>query len=562
MSASDSTLSGRPDIRRTRPLHYILVLSGAVIVVFVAARIAEIAKLQVAFFDDAYYYVILAQHFHEYGFFSFDGIYPTNGFHPLWGWILTALAGLFDGGLDQSQWIAVLAGLQTALVAATAILLAVLAAFALRRGREGDLTMAFGVTGLIFFLLCPAVSWRYLGGMESALVALLLTVTLMALWRGWLGLLAISMALLVLSRLDTLFFVVVPILVYLLATRHLSLRRMVAIALPTMLLTGGYLAANHIQFGHLKPISGALKSSFPVPNFQPSVFLDPVARLRELGGTVDIMKFFLDANLTALTGFVILLAAVLSLMRGERSDRTFDLFLLVVSFFLLMNFSLFQKWLKPIPPWYHAVAAIPVMLLLFRVLWQAAVALSGAQRALSWGLGLLLGAAGLWNGEHLFGALAAERRDAGNAFVDCILENTDATDLLAGTDIGTLSFQSGRNAVNLDGLVNTFAYQDRLAAGEFASYLRDVGADVLVVTVWDGPQDHWLRGTEPMYLARIAPDVVSGTSYETYNYYVYSYLHNVFSDRLTLTPGQEICRSERSKEGTADVVAIAFRLEN
>src|SRR5665213_3942255 len=34
--------------------------------------------------DDFYYYYLTAKHFAATGFSSFDGIVPTNGYHPLW----------------------------------------------------------------------------------------------------------------------------------------------------------------------------------------------------------------------------------------------------------------------------------------------------------------------------------------------------------------------------------------------------------------------------------------------------------------------------------------------
>ncbi|HIE10991.1 MAG TPA: hypothetical protein EYP62_05200, partial [Kiritimatiellae bacterium] len=44
--------------------------------------------------DDSFYYFLPAWNFRRHGFFTFDGISPTYGFHPLWELFLTGLATL------------------------------------------------------------------------------------------------------------------------------------------------------------------------------------------------------------------------------------------------------------------------------------------------------------------------------------------------------------------------------------------------------------------------------------------------------------------------------------
>ncbi|MFI5202846.1 MAG: hypothetical protein ACHQNE_10715, partial [Candidatus Kapaibacterium sp.] len=47
--------------------------------------------------DDFYYYYLTAKHFALAGFSSFDGIVPTNGYHPLWMLALAGLSALSHG---------------------------------------------------------------------------------------------------------------------------------------------------------------------------------------------------------------------------------------------------------------------------------------------------------------------------------------------------------------------------------------------------------------------------------------------------------------------------------
>ena len=71
--------------------------------------------------DDAYYYFKVAQNISEGHGSTFDGINPTNGYHPLWAWVCVPIFALarFDLILPLRILIFVLAGLR----AATSILL-------------------------------------------------------------------------------------------------------------------------------------------------------------------------------------------------------------------------------------------------------------------------------------------------------------------------------------------------------------------------------------------------------------------------------------------------------
>ena len=48
------------------------------------------------FAADAFYYLNIAHNIGKTPIFSFDGIYPTNGFHPLWQYYLSATFSLLN----------------------------------------------------------------------------------------------------------------------------------------------------------------------------------------------------------------------------------------------------------------------------------------------------------------------------------------------------------------------------------------------------------------------------------------------------------------------------------
>src|SRR5215471_18900214 len=64
---------------------------------FIALLAASLPALRAASFgvnrfqDDAFYYVVTAQHYVSSGVFSFDGVTTTNGFQPLWMAIVVGL---------------------------------------------------------------------------------------------------------------------------------------------------------------------------------------------------------------------------------------------------------------------------------------------------------------------------------------------------------------------------------------------------------------------------------------------------------------------------------------
>ena len=46
--------------------------------------------------DDAFYYFGVARRWNRLGFPTFDGIEATNGYHPLWQWLLVAASRAFS----------------------------------------------------------------------------------------------------------------------------------------------------------------------------------------------------------------------------------------------------------------------------------------------------------------------------------------------------------------------------------------------------------------------------------------------------------------------------------
>jgi hypothetical protein len=132
--------------------------------------------------------------------------------------------------------------------------------------------------------------------------------------------------------------------------------------------------------------------------------------------------------------------------------------------------------------------------------------------------------------------------------------------VVAGTDVGALAFWTGRSVINLDGVINNWEYQDYLRDRRLAQYLRDKRVQYLVTPLTTEAPTYTGRPIEPMYRHLIDPDATRGIHYGSHDYYVYSYVHHVYSDRIRLTPAQEVFRKSLGVPGGPEVTYVVYRL--
>src|SRR5207249_52514 len=84
------------------------------------------SNLAATFHDDAFYYFQIARHLAQGRGFTFDGIHPTNGFHPLWLFLLVPIYRIVPGDVPPLLAVGALALLLTRLEAVAFPLAAVL----------------------------------------------------------------------------------------------------------------------------------------------------------------------------------------------------------------------------------------------------------------------------------------------------------------------------------------------------------------------------------------------------------------------------------------------------
>ena len=234
------------------------------------------------FAADAFVYLSVAANSHA-GFYTFDGVHPTNGFHPLWQMLLQGMfQALRIGSAKEHQLVAVF-WLSVVLVAAGGMF-AARATFRWSGSLFAALLTFPGLLG-VAMLLCgwPAgTMWSYMNGMESpaslfffGLMLLHLSQTgaepmLTAASESHRRLLVLSLlcAGIVLSRLDDIF--LPAVIAAWLALKpsvpaRLRIQTLLWFGLPLGATLLAYLGFNILTVGQAMPVSGATKFDIRTP---------------------------------------------------------------------------------------------------------------------------------------------------------------------------------------------------------------------------------------------------------------------------------------------------------
>ena len=266
MSAVGEAAHARSDARLTWRVTWPLGLAMAVLAgLGLTLALGPEARLGYLFYDDAYYYFGVARSLAAGAGSTFDGINATNGYHPLWCWLLVPLFLVVDDpGLATR-----LIGLLWYAVSA----LAVVALFVALRRRTGALGAAAAAA---IFGLHPVIGLGIArpNGLETPLFALLIAL-FAALWERQLGPesgagnrfaagrmlgLGVALGLVILARLDGgMLAVAAALLLAWLAWRAGGLARVARsvglLTLGAVLVAGPSLAWNAVRFGSPVPIS-------------------------------------------------------------------------------------------------------------------------------------------------------------------------------------------------------------------------------------------------------------------------------------------------------------------
>ncbi len=479
--------------------------------------------------DDASYYFEIAENAAGGEGFTFDRIAETNGFQPLWLYLLVPLYLLVR--VSPTSMVRIVAIIQIVIAGAAGLFL-----YRLLRRACSDLAAFAGGAFFVAFVLAPAVN-----GMESALLVLLLVLLVgRAVGTGFpdscsggesfqLGLL---LGLVVLARLDSGFICISTAMLLLWGSLRAGVRkkRLTALALTAggaSLVILPYLFYNAVRFGSPMPISGMLKSSFPVPVLDVSSLLSPgpLGLLGLLLGTLHLIFYSFRS-------------------RTEKANEL-DGPLAALAIAAILHYAhtvLFMRW--AVFAWHFTAYRVLAALALPRLFDRFSLRANRAARLVGASLCIvLIIAAGI---ERYVRRYSIAPRDSwSTASFEAALwarENTPADAIFAMKDAGHFGYFSERRVASLDGIVGDITFQEVLRSGRLSE---------------------WLRRTDVSYLVQHAfwddPPVNEGT-YDTLEVTYTSRLYLVESDTLRLTRGNEVYRSSPYRDGPYETVFVIWRL--
>ena len=263
VAAEDGSVSSAPGLTRWM----VGVLVGFGLALFACSMVNPFAFVP----DDALFYLVIGRNIVAGDGITFSHVMGTNGFQPLWQAVVASLLGLTQplGMRSDATQVALMVAASWAFLAGGLVLLERL----LRCLRVAPIARFASLTVILVLLGGPYGTL----GTEASMVLLAMVVVLLAArraldasgpaaWR-WSALLGLALAFQLLSRLDTVFVAATTLLVVLaVSARRHGLRRGVTTVtvagVVTTVALAPYLLWNLIRFGHLNPISGAVKLDF------------------------------------------------------------------------------------------------------------------------------------------------------------------------------------------------------------------------------------------------------------------------------------------------------------
>jgi hypothetical protein len=500
-----------------------------------AAAFREIRYLVSQVADDASYYLEIAENAALGHGFTFDRINPTNGFHPLWTWILVAVRRVLPldpEGMFRFVWI-----LQSLILTVAGWIL-----WRLLRRVAGSWPAALGTV-----LFVGRLYYTGRAGMEAAVVLLLTIVLVDRLDRrpatgdagapgpAQTAALGLLLGGLMLARLDSLFVCGALLGGWVLGNGDVARARA---RLGPALLAGGlaallllpYLAWNLSRFGHLTPISGSLKMSFPHPGWYVSS-LD----VHGQAGAVLVLATVLGAWLVV--------ERVFARRASRPAFADYPLAAFAAGVLAHELFSvLFMKW--GVFEW-HFVQLRLLLALALPVLLARALLPRGTAARAAWaivtGLAALASLALIVKRD---GRLDYSRSWTVQAYEAARWadRHLPADAVLAMKDAGGFGYFSRRRVVNVDGLVNGYEYQDSLRVGAFEGFLRRKGVEFYV--------QHAIPNR---------PDITSGR-YDSLRFESYSHLYDRPGGSLLLERSDEVYRSKPFIVGADSCVFLIWRM--
>lgn len=416
-----------------RKLYYLLLFGLAIRLVLAWLPFEKLIYLTS---DDAYYYFSIAKNLVNRGMLSADGITLTNGFHPLWLFVITPIFAFFQA----SPWTCIHLVLTLSAFFDTA------AAFFIFRSLQTLNKSKVGFWAAAFYLVNPYGLLHTMNGLETALnnffLALLVYLSLKAtpewLKRGWF-LLGTVCGLTLLSRTDNIF-VVVALFIYL----YWRDRRIIEIVKTAMLaaaLVLPWMIYNLVTFGGVVQTSGT-----PYPFIYHQQYLNQYGTYFSFAliwflSKVAFYEFALNAFHYGnwIISLVLMIFLVFQFKKRTKDFQPLVWTLAGVLFFI--GFHILVRW--SVRPWYSQAVFILTLPIVALVLEKANSSMVRAGIALSL----------FFSGYATF-STNFRIADRSVAILYKIKRQLPAGDRVGVFNSGFVQYFTDQKVINLDGLVN------------------------------------------------------------------------------------------------------------
>jgi hypothetical protein len=421
--------------------------------------------------DDAFYGFKIAQNIAAGLGSTFDGIHPTNGYHPLWtGGVLVLLSRAIPGRPELLVNLALV--LQSFIDIGTTGCVYLIARTVLS-------SRGWAVLAAALYAFNPNVVFYEIDGLETALGTSLMVIVLYLFIRfevprfatgGQRLLFAGACGLMLLARTDTIFLCAV---LFLLCASgewrtYGQLYKSFAMGVVVTLMVAPWLMWNYLRFHQIFQVSAMARPWVLHQNLRGSVLMQGLKLLK-----YELTYEWPVQNGLAGGVFVLVAVAAFLLTRPGTKPTTPEkgwgvLCWAWLALFITILFHCFVR-LHP-RPWYSALFTVLNALTICwagRRIWN----LPRARRGVSYTLGIIFLAYSLtgwytvwmkkysWQREFLLAA-------------DWLNTNTPANARIGAFNAGIMGFFCHRPVVNLDGVVNNSAY-DALRARQLQKYVWD-----------------------------------------------------------------------------------------
>ena len=454
--------------------------------------------------DDAFYYFKTAKNIAFGNGVSFDGVNPTNGFHPLWTVVLVPIFYLF--GSDLVLPIRIILVFQVLLTAVTTILIYKFCIL----GRLKNHTAI--VISLMWFIY-PIHILSVMSGQESALYAFFLMLamyfyvtrfnkplqsfTQISNKDKWIfGLL---LGLTFLSRLDGVFLILIFLILILFSKTGSikeKLKTIITISIPIAVISLPYLVWNYFIFGALTPISGKIKHYWAMSAISNLQGLNGFDLFHKIMSSLYfdncIFSTFRVIKHVCMPAFLILVVLTLIFVLVWRKDiisKLNDLNILPLAIFVFILVLFYKTYYFDLYTTYGTWQLVPHFILFsifFGVLFEVFVdrtkgvfhVFGENYRSVITILMCILIVSSFTAIVYIELTRIEGTKEAYNN-AKWLRENTNESDLIGVWDAGVIGYFSERHVINLDGLINSPEYFEYRKRGDTIDYLDELEVDYI-----------------------------------------------------------------------------------